>query len=72
MRKMARRISQLRGRGRLHVVEGWRQIEAGIFKGRSFPPKTFAKRLRRLADRLEREKKERKRREKEKDEEDDN
>jgi len=58
LRKLAREIRGLRGRGRLHVVEDWRQIERGIFDGASWPPETFARMLERQADRLEREKKE--------------
>ncbi len=58
LRKLAREIRDLRGRGRLHVVEDWRQIERGLFDGASWPPETFARMLERQADRLEREKKE--------------
>jgi len=53
MRKMAGEIRRLRGRRRLHVVDGWREIEAGIFRGRKFPPETFARRLEKLAKQLE-------------------
>ncbi|MCK4602223.1 MAG: hypothetical protein KAU28_07140, partial [Phycisphaerae bacterium] len=56
MRKMAKKIRELRGRGRLHVVNGWREVESGIFEGKSYPPKTFASALDRRADRLQAEK----------------
>jgi len=67
MRKMAREIRRLRGR-RLHVVDGWREIEAGIFKGRKFPPEAFARRLEIRAKQLEEDEK---RRDKDDDDDDD-
>jgi len=70
MRKLARQISGLRGRGRLHVVSNWRAIEAGIFDGRAFPPEAFASYLRRRADQIEAEKKARQEREKRLDDDD--
>jgi hypothetical protein len=52
MSKMAGEIEALRGRGRLHVVDGWNEIETGVFKGRTYPPDRFARKLRLEADRL--------------------
>jgi len=46
MDKMARQIEALRGRGRLHVVDGWSEIESGVFQGKAYPPDRFARRLR--------------------------
>ena len=57
MRKMADQIRQLKGNGRLHVVSGWQEIDAGIFSGRTFPPEAFAKRLDEQAKQLEEAKK---------------
>jgi hypothetical protein len=71
MRKMSGQVRGLRGRGRLHVVDGWDEIEAGVFRSREFPPDDYARRLRRRADRLEDEKRDRKRREKDDDDDDD-
>jgi len=53
MREMARDIRRLDGRGRLNVVSNWREIEAGIFGGKKFPPKIFADELSRRADEIE-------------------
>lgn len=64
MRKMAGEIRRVRGRGRLHVVDSWREIEAGIYRGRSFSAKEFASRLERHAKKLQ---KQRERKEKEDD-----
>ncbi len=71
MRKRAREIERLRGRGRCNVVGNWEQIEAGIFLGTKFPAKPFAQALRRRADYLEGQENARKEREKEKDDDDD-
>ena len=71
MRKMSGQVRRLRGRGRLHVVDGWDEIEAGVFRGREFAPDDYARRLRRRADRLDDEKRDRKRREKDDDDDDD-
>lgn len=70
MRKMAKTLRSLRGRtrGRLQVVAGWREIDAGIRRGLRYPARTFATWLDREADRLDAEKKARKR---EKDDDDD-
>ena len=68
MRKLADEIEALRGKGRLHVVHDWRQAEAGVLRGASFPPESFARDLRNRADRIEAEKK---RREKDDDDDDD-
>jgi len=61
IRKAARQIRQLNGKGRLNVVSGWGEIEDGIFKGKKFPPEDFAKALDREAEKLEEEEKRRKR-----------
>jgi len=53
MRKMAKAVRDLRGRGRLHVVDGWREIETGIFSRKAYPPETFARTLELRTDRLE-------------------
>jgi len=53
LREMAGQIRRLRGRGRLHVVSGWREVEQGLFDGRSFPPATFASMLQRRAAQME-------------------
>lgn len=53
MRKAAQKIARLRGRGRLHVVSDWRQIEAGIFGKRSFPASAFCRSLSRQATEIE-------------------
>jgi hypothetical protein len=60
MRKAAGEIRALRGRGRLHVVSGWRQIEASLFDARSYPAADFARDLDRRADRLDAERRARK------------
>jgi hypothetical protein len=46
-------------RPRLHVVTGWRQIEQGIFGGRSYPAPAFAQALEDHARRLEAEQRDR-------------
>ncbi len=56
MRSLAAQLRVLRGRGRLHVVSTWRQIEQGIFSGGTFAPETFAGELERQAARIEAEK----------------
>jgi len=53
LRKTARQIRALRGAGRLNVVESWREIEAGILGGGTYPPEAFARRLERRAERIE-------------------
>jgi hypothetical protein len=53
MRNAADEIAALRGLGRLYVVGDWKQIEAGVFDGRSFPPEQFVRQLRAEAGRLE-------------------
>ncbi|MHC4983793.1 MAG: LNS2 domain-containing protein [Planctomycetota bacterium] len=53
MREMADAIRELDGRGRLHVVSGWSQIEAGVFRGKKFLPDAFTKRLESDAERLQ-------------------
>ena len=53
LRKMAGEIRRLHGGGRLHVVPGWREVEQGLFDGRSFPPIAFATMLETRADRME-------------------
>ncbi|MDP7637680.1 MAG: hypothetical protein QF577_09055, partial [Phycisphaerae bacterium] len=45
LRKMASRIRRLPGSARLHVVDNWYDIEAGIFDGKTFPPATYARAL---------------------------
>jgi len=69
MQKMAGSIRKLDGRGRLNVVDGWREIEMGVFKGRKYNPSAYAGRLDRRAKQLARE--QRRRREKERDRDDD-
>ena len=68
MRKLADEIGALRGKGRLQVVGNWRQVEAGLLRGASFPPESFVRDLRSRADRIEAQKK---RREKDDDDDDD-
>jgi len=53
LRRLAAQLRSLRDRGRLNVVSDWRQIEAGLFGGRTFPPAAYADRLEREAARLE-------------------
>ncbi len=53
MRSLAAQLRVLRGRGRLHVVSTWRQIEQGVFIGRKFPPEKFAGELELRAARIE-------------------
>jgi len=53
MREMARQVRDLRGKRRLQVVSGWREIEQGIFSRRTYPPATFAAMLDNQAGRLE-------------------
>ena len=54
MRKMAKEIRRLRGKGRLQVVSGWRELEQGLFARRPFTPSAFADRLDAAADQMER------------------
>lgn len=63
MREKAQEIRELDDRGRLHVVESWSDIEAGIFKSKQFPPENFVRHLQQRADKLQQEELERKRRE---------
>ena len=60
MRKMARKIQQIRGRGRLQVVAGWDEIDNGIFKGARYTSGQFVTRLNRHAARLDAEKRRKK------------
>ena len=53
MRKMSKSIGDLRGDGRLQVVSNWREIEAGIFRGRKFPEEDFISFLQQRAEVLE-------------------
>jgi hypothetical protein len=52
MREMADALGDLKDRGRLHVVDSWREVEAGIFKGKDFPPAPYIRKLRARARRL--------------------
>lgn len=70
MREMARDIRSLRGEGRLNVVSSWRQIEAGIFQSKKFPPETFADWLDKQATQLKAEE-EKKKKDDDKDDDDD-
>ena len=56
LRKMAKEVRRLRGRGRLNVVSSWRQIESGVFGRRPYPPAAFADALDRRAKLLEEQK----------------
>ena len=71
MRKMAKEIRGLRGRDRMHVVDGWKEIEAGIFRGRRFPPEAFVRRLETRAGQIEDEQQRERRRKKNDDDDDD-
>ena len=53
MRKAAADVRRLDGRDRLNVVDGWLEIESGIFKGAGFKPSDYAARLERRANQLE-------------------
>jgi hypothetical protein len=55
MRDAARQIRRLDGKGRLHVVDTWRQVEQGIFDDRSYPPDQYVSQLQRQARQLRRE-----------------
>jgi len=70
MRKMAGKIRKLKGRGRLNVVDGWREIEMGVFRGRKYDPSTYAARLERRARQLARQEQLRKQAEREEDDDD--
>ena len=70
MRKMAKSIRELQGRGRLQVVKNWEQIEVGIFKGKKFPAEDFVKYLQEWAEHLEYEEKLREEKEEEEDDDD--
>ena len=70
MQKTADAIRQLKGRGNLQVVSGWTEVEAGIFRRKTFAPNTFASRLDAEARRMlaeERREKDRKDKEEEED-----
>jgi len=54
MREMVAQLKGLGGRGRLQVVSGWREIEAGVFQGKEFPAERFAWRLEQEAAQVER------------------
>ena len=71
MSEMARDIRKLRGRDRLNVVDGWREIEMGVFKGRSYKPSTYVGRLERRAKQLAREEQRRREAERARDDDDD-
>lgn len=71
MRKAAKRIGELRGRGRLHVVDGWRQVERSLTHGHRFPPDPFCVRLHQRANRLEADQRRRKRDDDDDDDDDD-
>jgi hypothetical protein len=59
MRELAQAIRRLpTGNGRLHVVDSWQQIEAGIFDGKKFAPDAYARALEQRADRLARQQRE--------------
>jgi len=62
LRDKAEEIDRLVGRGRLNVVSGWKQIEAGIFAGKKFPPGDAIRRMLARAEKLEAQKRERERR----------
>jgi len=70
LRKTAKEIRKLNSRGRLNVVDGWKQIEEGIFWGKTYPPDPFAKKLQARADRLQAEKKAKKKKDKDDDDDD--
>lgn len=57
MRKMAKEIRKLDGKGRLNVVHGWAEIEQGIYDGKKFPPEAFAAELESRAKQMDDEKK---------------
>ncbi len=57
-RKLAKTIRKLDGR--IHVVDGWEEISAGILTGRKFPPAAYADRLDAWAKQLKEEKKKKK------------
>ncbi|MDY7011154.1 MAG: hypothetical protein SVV80_10445 [Planctomycetota bacterium] len=54
-RKLAKKIRKLDSR--IHVVDGWEEIRAGIFKSQKFPPAAYADRLDARAKQLDEEKK---------------
>ena len=53
MVKTAAAIRELKGRGRLHVVSSWDEIDAAVFRRQAFPPEAFANRLEADAKRLQ-------------------
>jgi len=53
LRVLAAEIRALRGQGRLQVVDGWKQIEDGIFHAAQFPPEKYADQLELQAAKLE-------------------
>ena len=55
MEKMAGEI--LRLDNRVQVVDGWKDIRAGILRGKRFPPKAYARRLRQRAKQLRQQRK---------------
>jgi len=55
MREAATEIGRLNGRGKLHVVDSWQQIEQSILQGRKFPPESYVKDLQKRARQLEEE-----------------
>ena len=53
LRKKAEQIREIQGQDRLYVVQSWSEIEAGILKGRKFPPETFVSYLEHRARQLQ-------------------
>ena len=73
LRKRAEQIRQIHDydQDRLHVVQTWSQIEAGIFKGKKFPPDDFVRYLQQRAQKLEEDQRKRKEQEEQEEKEDD-
>jgi len=53
MFELADEVRELAQHGRVQVVRNWREVEAGIFFGASFPPARFADWLEGQARRVE-------------------
>ncbi len=53
MREMADKIATLPQSDSLHVVNGWEEIEVGVFHNMAYPADRFIERLRRRADEIE-------------------
>lgn len=60
MRKMAGKIRALGDRAGLNVVDGWLEIESGIFRGTSYSPSQYAARLDRRARQMQQQRERRK------------